>query len=342
MSFATLAERGLVPDWLIRMGIRRLCSQRLRLENRTFPGDRNPTIAELADQWSREPIAVFTDKANQQHYEVPTDFFLHVLGPRLKYSCGLFDWPETTLVEAEEAMLTLTCQRAEIVDGMDLLDLGCGWGSLSLWLAEKYPSSKIQAVSNSRTQREFIQCRAAERGLTNIEVQTADMRDFATNRKFDRVVSVEMFEHLRNHEEILRRIRGWLQPTGKLFVHIFTHQRLAYTFGIEGESNWLGRHFFTGGMMPSEDLLNYYPDDLIIEKQWRVSGQHYRRTSDAWLANLDAQRATILQLFAAQPGADSPAIKLQRWRMFFPACSELFGYAQGEEWGVTHYLLVPA
>lgn len=336
-----LAERGYLPDFLIRVGIRRLVADRLKLENRRRHGEPNITVAEYADWLRQQEIAVATEKANEQHYEVPPPFFRGCLGKHLKYSCCWFETPSTALDEAEAAMLRLTCERAEIVDGMKILELGCGWGSLSLWMAEHFPASQITAVSNSRPQREYIEAQARERGLTNLRIITADMRDFSIAEKFDRVVSVEMLEHMRNYAIVLERIRSWMHDDAKLFVHIFTHARLAYTFETEGESNWMGQHFFTGGQMPSRDLLSHFADDLTIEKQWEVSGRHYQLTSEAWLKNLDAHYHQLLPLLAEHPSGDPAEVVLQRWRIFYLSCAELFGYRGGNEWGVTHYLFSP-
>lgn len=325
-------ERRLIPDWLIRIGIRRLLAERLLGEERRT-GDQARLIREL----HHGPIALNTRQANEQHYELPPGFFQRTLGRHLKYSACY--WPDGVgnLEEAEAAMLGLTCERAQLADDQDVLELGCGWGSLSLWMAEYYPHSRIMAVSNSRDQRLYIEDQCRRRGIDNIQVITADMNDFHTDRRFDRVVSVEMFEHMRNYHELLSRISTWLRPGGALFVHIFSHQRFAYPFETEGDDNWMGRYFFTGGIMPSHQLLSCFQDDLALEADWRINGGHYQRTAEAWLANQDRHKHEILDLFGKVYGRDQAERWFQRWRVFFMACAELFGYQKGEEWGISHY-----
>ncbi len=333
-----LAERGLVPDWGLRAGIRRLLADRLRTEQSWSPAELQSRQRALVASLRTSPLALNTRDANAQHYEVPAEYFTTVLGPRLKYSSCLWN-PETrNLAEAEEAMLALTAHRTVLADGMDVLELGCGWGSLTLWIAEHFPHSRILAVSNSASQRLFIQQRAEERGFTNVEVQTCDINDFATDRKFDRVVSVEMFEHLRNYELLFSKIHGWLQPGGKLFTHVFYHQRCAYAFEVDDGQDWMARHFFTGGMMPSVPLFEEFQRDLRLERVWQENGVHYQRTLEAWLQRHDAARKEILELFRKVYGTDLAARQFQRWRMFYLACAELFGYARGQEWGIAHFL----
>jgi cyclopropane-fatty-acyl-phospholipid synthase len=339
MRGISLVEAGYVPDAIIRLGIRRLLRRRLA----ELPTN-DCEAAEAAewkfhDECSQSPIALLPDLANAQHYEVSPAFFETVLGPRLKYSCAL--WPEgtTDLGTAEENMLALSCERAGLEDGMRVLDLGCGWGSLSLWIAEHYPKAQIVSVSNSKPQRESILGRCARRGIHNIEVITADVNDFEPTQSFDRVMSVEMFEHVRNHELLLSRISRWLEPDGKIFVHHFSHRHHSYLYETEGEDDWMGRHFFSGGMMPADDRLLRCQQDLAVERKWRVDGTHYQKTSEAWLELQDANAEKLRPILAEVYGNDGAAMWNQRWRLFFLACSELFGYRNGNEWWVTHTLL---
>jgi len=332
-----LAESGWLPDSFIRYGIRSLLASRLQGVTRQSPDGASATRA-FAERMKSSPLVLAADEANLQHYEVPSEFFERTLGSRLKYSCALWVDEPSTLDQAEEAMLALTCERAEIEDGMEILELGCGWGSLSLWMAEKYPQSRILAVSNSSTQRKFIESRCKELGYDNLEVVTANVADFDTERRFDRVVSVEMFEHVRNHAELFRRIADWLAPEGKLFVHIFCHRNAPYTFEVDGPQDWMARHFFTGGMMPSAELFNEYHEDLRVISQWQVNGSHYSRTCEAWLLLLDNHRAELQTLFEQDADSRTANVRLRRWRMFYLACSELFNYRDGEEWFVCHYL----
>jgi cyclopropane-fatty-acyl-phospholipid synthase len=325
-----LAERGLVPLPGLRMGVRGLVKQRLR-EAQT-----GPDVPGFAAMLARSPLALTPDKANEQHYEVPPEFFQLALGARLKYS-GAY-WPEgvSTLDEAEKAMLELTCERAQIEDGQDILELGCGWGSLTLHMAEVFPNSRITAVSNSAPQRRFIEARAP----SNVCVLTADMNDLSLAQTFDRVVSVEMFEHMRNYEELLRRVRGWLRSDGRLFVHIFCHKEFAYPYESEGSDNWMGRHFFTGGIMPSFDIFSHFEEDLAVEVDWQVDGTHYGRTARAWRENIERQQDQVVAVFRSTYG-DQAERWFQRWRLFFLACEELFDFRDGSEWGVGHYRLAP-
>ena len=336
-SLIELVENGRIPDLLTRAGIRLLLLQRLREQAQEGPDQEWQAMMTFVEEMRQSPIALHTQEANEQHYELPPRFFEFVLGPHLKYSCCHFPEGVTELGHAEASMLALTCERAQLQDGQQILELGCGWGSLSLWMAKHYPNSSILAVSNSRPQREFIESRAQELGLTNLSVQTCDMNDFTTEQHFDRVVSVEMFEHMRNWQSLLERISNWLKPEGKLFIHIFSHRRYAYAFSSEGDSNWMGRYFFTGGIMPSNDLLLYFQKDLLLEQHWVLSGVHYQRTADAWLQMMDSQKGEILQTFRETYGKDAD-VWFQRWRMFFLATSEVWGFRGGNEWLISHYL----
>lgn len=334
----SLAERGWLPDVVIRMGIRRLLGRRLAECDAGGPEARSRRNDQLLAYARSGPIAIETDAANDQHYELPPAFFQRVLGARLKYS-GCY-WPDgaTSLDAAECAALAQVAQRAEVADGQSILELGCGWGSLTLWMAEHYPNARITAVSNSTPQRRFIEDCARQRGLRNVNVITCDINTFDPGDTFDRVVSIEMFEHMRNLGDLTGRIHDWLTPGGKLFVHVFCHRRSAYRFDVHGRDNWMGRHFFTGGMMPAADTLpRVVSDGLELEQQWAVDGTHYQKTAEAWLANLDAQRRDMRQVMAETYPPKLADIWLQRWRMFFMACAELWGYRGGEEWHIAHY-----
>lgn len=331
-------ERGRIPDALTRFGIRRLCAERLREEHAGELERAHARFRDVLAGLRLSPIAIHTEAANAQHYELPPAFFQAVLGKRLKYSACLYPEGHETLDQAEECMLACYGERAELEDGQQILELGCGWGSLTLWMAERYRRSRITAVSNSSAQREFILARAAERGLGNLEVLTCDVNHLELEAgRFDRCVSIEMFEHMRNYEQLMARIASWLRPGGKLFVHIFCHRELMYPFETAGGNDWMGRHFFTGGLMPAFDTLLYFQEQLRIEEQWRLSGRHYRQTAEHWLQNLDRNRSALRSLFEQVYGRDQADLWVQRWRMFFLACAELFGYAGGNEWGVGHY-----
>jgi cyclopropane-fatty-acyl-phospholipid synthase len=332
-----LVERKLVPDSVVRYGIRRRVEQRLRRETERHGADPEGVVDRFAADLQARPIAERTDDANRQHYEVPAAFFTRVLGPHLKYSSGFWGPGVGDLAGAEEAMLALYAERARLADGQSILDLGCGWGSLSLWLAERYPQARILGVSNSTGQRRFILQRARDRKLANLDIVTHDMNGFETERRFDRVVSIEMFEHMKNYRQLLARIAGWLNPGGSLFVHIFTHARFAYHFETDDPGDWMARHFFAGGTMPSHGLLSRFQDDLELLEDWVVDGTHYRRTAEAWLANLDRERQALEPVLAETYGADGVGLWRTRWRLFFMACAEMFGYADGSEWQVSHY-----
>ncbi len=338
MSLIDLCERGLVPDALTRFGIRRLCAQRLREEGAGDLAAADRRFRGLLDELRRSPIAIETDAANEQHYELPTRFFELCLGRRLKYSGAWYATGSETLDEAEEAMLALYGERADLADGQRILELGCGWGSLTLWMAEHFPNARITGVSNSRSQREHILAQAALRGLGNVEILTCDVNRLELPEgEFDRAVSIEMFEHMRNYRHLLGRVSRWLKPDGKLFVHIFVHRYLMYPFETAGEHNWMGRHFFTGGLMPAADTLLHFQEDLRLEQRWLVPGTHYQRTANHWLANQDRHRDEVMAVLVEAYGAAEAARWFQRWRMFWMACAELFGYSDGDEWLVAHY-----
>lgn len=338
MSLIDLCERGLLPDALTRLGIRRLCAQRLREEGADDLDRADQRFRELLEELRHSPIAIETDAANEQHYEVPARFFELCLGRRLKYSSAFYATGSETLEQAEDAMLALYGERAGLADGQHILELGCGWGSLTLWMAERFPNARITGVSNSRSQREHILAQAARRGLGNVQILTCDVNRLELPlESFDRVVSIEMFEHMRNYKRLLGNIAGWLKPGGKLFVHIFAHRFLMYPFLTEGEDNWMGRYFFTGGLMPSADTLLHFQDELTLEQRWLLPGTHYERTANHWLENQDRNREEVMQVLAGTYGAGQAARCHQRWRMFWMACAELFGYEGGRQWLVAHY-----
>ncbi len=338
ISLDDLLAKNLLPDAAIRIGIRILLAKKLREEDRGDVEKQQAALLDFIADLDQRPIAIKTDEANEQHYEVPAEFFQLCLGPRLKYSSGYWPREDTTFAESEENMLALACERADLADGQHILELGCGWGSLTLWMAEKYPNAKITGVSNSRTQREFIEAEASRRGLANVTILTVNMNTFEAGAgAFDRVVSVEMFEHMKNYRRLMAKVASWLKPGGRLFVHIFTHKDYAYHFEGRDPSDWITRYFFEGGTMPSDHLLLYFQDDLKIERHWRVSGTHYQRTSEAWLRNMDRNEAAIRPLLEKTYGEAQAAKWRAYWRVFYMSCAELWGCRGGGEWIVSHY-----
>ena len=372
--------RGLLPDPLVRFGIRQRLARRLARERAGSLEARTERRRQLLTLLRESRIAIHTGAANRQHYEVPAEFFELVLGSHLKYSCALWNTENkdgkateerslprnrtkapsgpgsqdrgalkrpgtpghaTPLDHAESRMLETYCQRADLRDGQSILDLGCGWGSFSLYAAPRFPGSRFSAVSNSHGQRRFIESKMVELGITNLEVVTCDVNEFLPDRTFDRIVSVEMFEHMRNYRELLGRISNWLRPEGRLFVHIFTHRDSPYLFEPEGDDEWMARNFFTGGIMPSDDLLLHFQDDLRIVDHWWVDGRHYEQTANAWLARMDAARPRIEEIFSEVYGPTRVRLWWVNWRLFFLACSELWGFRGGSEWIVSHYLFAP-
>ncbi len=334
----SLAEKGLLPDSFIRAGIRKLVATRLSEISANNCEVGSKIFADFASNITLANIAEVPELANAQHYEVPADFFHYCLGNQRKYS-SCFWLPDTIdLDDAEILALQQTCDHADIQDGQHILELGCGWGSLSLWMAEKFPNSRITGVSNSNSQREYIMATAKTRGLNNLSILTADMNVFEAPSTYDRVVSVEMFEHMRNWQVLYGKVASWLKPQGKFFKHIFVHRNTPYLFEVQGKDDWMSEFFFSGGMMPSDDLPLYFQDALKIKQRWRWDGTHYEKTANAWLENMDRNAAQITPILAASYGAQDVEMWRNRWRIFYMACAELFGYNKGQEWWVTHYL----
>ncbi|WP_131113731.1 SAM-dependent methyltransferase [Lichenihabitans psoromatis] len=336
-TLALKAAEGLpLPDAILRTGVGLMVGRTAEKLAAATDADDRAFVRRMADF----PIALHTADANAQHYELPSEFFGLVLGPRRKYSSCLYDKPGDTLKQAEERALAETQAHADLADGQDILELGCGWGSLTLWMAEQLPKANITAVSNSRQQRAFIEAEVMRRGLYNVRVLTADMNTFDPTRCYDRIVSVEMFEHMANWQALLRRVQTWLRPEGRLFLHVFTHRSGSYRFDHADKDDWIAQHFFTGGIMPSQALAARFPEVFVIEDEWRWSGEHYRRTADDWLANFDRNRRQIDAILRGHYGAAAPLWR-RRWRLFFLATSGLFGHAGGADWGVSHYRLAP-
>ena len=338
MWYDSLVEKNKIPDFLIRANIRKLLTQRLQDENKGGTTAQQAHFMKLIEELKNSEIAIHTKDANEQHYEVPTQFYQYCLGKHLKYSSGYWKEGVTDLNTSELDMLEITCTRAELANGQEVLELGCGWGSLSLYMAAKFPGSNFTVVSNSSTQKVYIDEQAERRVISNLTVITADVNVFQLNQTFDRVVSVEMFEHVRNYKKLMEKIAAFLKPTGKLFVHIFTHKEYAYKFEVLDETDWMSKYFFTGGIMPSNHLLLYFNDHVTIEKHWHVNGMHYSKTARAWLRNMDQHKEEIIPLFEQTYGKENAVKWWVYWRIFYMACEELWGYNNGNEWMVNHYL----
>lgn len=344
MKFEPILKKNIVPDFLIRFGARRMISSRYREITSYTAEAQQEYINRYIKELKEQPIAINTKDANEQHYEVPTEFFKHVLGDHMKYSCGYWDQSipfsqlKDHITDAEKAMLELTCERAGIEDGQTILDLGCGWGSLALFMGRKYPSSKIVALSNSTTQKAYIDHKAKAENLKNITVITEDINHFTDEMRFDRVISIEMFEHMRNYEQLMEKVAHFLRPKGRLFVHIFTHQTTPYAYEVKSENDWMTRYFFSGGTMPSRDLLHYFSDHFSLKNQWAVSGMHYQKTLEAWLQRMDNHKNEIMPLMEELEGKDEALKWWVYWRVFFIACAEFFSYHEGNEWFISHYL----
>ena len=330
-------EQGLVPDRVVRAGIRRLLQQRLAEIEATDSANAADRMSAFIEMMDQSPIAPIPEKANEQHYEVPAEFFAEVLGLHRKYSCCYWPSGAQTLDQAEAAALRATCERAQLADGLRILELGCGWGSLTLWMARHYPRSQVTAVSNSHSQRLYIESQARALGLENVEVITADMNDFEIDAGFDRVVSLEMFEHMRNYRALFERVHRWLVPGGLFFMHIFCHRLVPYEFVDRDSSDWMSRYFFSGGIMPSDDLPLHFQDHLRLNRRWRWDGRHYEKTLNTWLARMDERKQSVMPILRGTYGEEADAWWV-RWRLFFMACAELFGYNDGQEWWVGHYL----
>ncbi|MFH0736416.1 MAG: cyclopropane-fatty-acyl-phospholipid synthase family protein [bacterium] len=338
MNLDNILTKNLFPDFVLRFGIRRLLTERLKNEKKENIEEQQASLMNLISQLRKSPIAVNTPEANEQHYEVPTEFFKTVLGKNLKYSSGYWKNNSTSLDQAETDMLELTCQRANLKNNEEILELGCGWGSLTLYMAKKFPQSKITAVSNSKTQKIYIDNEALKRNLNNINIITVDINQFKSETKFDRIVSVEMFEHMRNYSELFRKVKDLLKPEGELFIHIFTHKEYSYLFEVQSETDWMAKYFFTGGIMPSNHLMFYFTDGFKTLNHWIVAGTHYEKTANAWLKNMDNNKEMILSLFEKTYGRENTTKWWVYWRVFFMSCAELWGYKNGEEWFVSHYL----
>ena len=335
MWYNALLSRGLIPDFLLRRGVRSQGKQRLLMMKKGNPINEYKDFLEEA---SSGDIAIHTNDANNQHYEVDSEFFQYCLGKNLKYSSCYWNEDTSGLDEAEENMLELYCKRAEVKDGMDILDIGCGWGSLSLFLANKYPQCNITGVSNSTSQKNFIDNEASKRSLENLKIITSDINDFSSSKQFDRIISIEMFEHTKNSKKLLDSINSWLKPEGTFFMHVFAHKDNPYYFDSNQNNAWMAKYFFTGGMMPNHNLFKDLKSQLSYQKSWMLSGNHYEKTSNAWLDKMDSNKEKILELFKKDNDNKTAKKKFHFWRLFFIACAEIFGYAKGSEWCVSHHL----
>ncbi|GAO19919.1 hypothetical protein UVI_02030340 [Ustilaginoidea virens] len=330
-----ILDGGYLPHAIIRFGIRQQLRHRLTTIASKSASVAYDTKMSFIERLRTRPMAIETDAANKQHYEVGTGVFAACLGPRMKYSCCLYPQGDETLAQAETAMLRSYIDKADLKDGMSILDLGCGWGSGALYFAEMLPGSEITAFSNSRTQKRHIETEAARRNLSNIKVITGDVVDYEfESEMYDRIVSIELFEHMKNYELLMAKVSRALRPQGKLFVHIFAHLTTPYDY----EDGWMTTHFFTGGTMPSADLLLYFQKDLRIKKQWWVNGLHYSKTCEDWLSSMTANKARMWPHLIETYGEKDAATWYYRWHIFYMACSELFAYNGGDTWGVSHYL----
>ena len=335
MWFNSLLARGLIPDWILRRGVRSQGKERLNMMNKV---DSTKEYSKFINEASTGNIAVNTDDANNQHYEVDSEFFKYCLGKNLKYSCCFWDDNTLDLDTAEDNMLEIYSERAEITDGMNILDIGCGWGSLSLFLAQKYPKSEITGVSNSSSQKIFIDSVASKRNISNLKIITRDINDFRTEKKYDRIISIEMFEHTKNTKKLMNLINDWLNPNGLFFMHVFAHKENPYYFDRDQKNAWMAKYFFTGGMMPNHNLFKDLKSNLEYQKSWMLSGEHYEKTSNAWLNNMDQNKREILSLFERSNSSTIAKRKFHFWRLFYIACAEIFGYDNGNEWVVSHHL----
>ena len=335
MWFNPLLARGLIPDWILRRGVRSQGKERLNMMNKV---DSRKEYSKFINEASTGNIAVNTDDANNQHYEVDSEFFKYCLGKNLKYSCCFWDDSTLDLDSAEDNMLEIYSKRAEIKDGMNILDIGCGWGSLSLFLAQKYPKSEITGVSNSSSQKIFIDSEASKRNISNLKIITRDINDFRTEEKYDRIISIEMFEHTKNTKKLMNLINDWLNPNGLFFMHVFAHKENPYYFDRDQKNAWMAKYFFTGGMMPNHNLFKDLKSNLEYQKSWMLSGEHYEKTSNAWLDKMDQNKKEILSLFERSNSSSIAKRKFHFWRLFYIACAEIFGYDNGNEWVVSHHL----